>query len=73
MRLCFYVIRAFLPSLPGGRRYADLGIKSPPDLADAVLGVALPFLLYGRPGDRVDRQTRYTSQPAEKHDAPDIV
>ena len=31
VRLCFYVIRAFLPSLPGGRRHADHGIKSPPD------------------------------------------
>jgi hypothetical protein len=30
MRLCFYVIRSFLPSLPGGRRDADPGIKSPP-------------------------------------------
>ena len=29
VRLCFYVIRAFLPSLPSGRRYAHPGIKSP--------------------------------------------
>ena len=29
--LCFYVIRSFLPSLPGGRRHTDLGIKTPPD------------------------------------------
>ena len=32
MRLCFYVIRSFLPSLPGRRRDADHGIKSPPDI-----------------------------------------
>ena len=30
MRLCFYVIRAFLPSLPGGRRYTHPGVKLPP-------------------------------------------
>ena len=28
--LCFYVLRAFLPSLPGRRRCADLVIKTPP-------------------------------------------
>jgi hypothetical protein len=26
----FYVLRAFFPSLPGGCRHADLGIKAPP-------------------------------------------
>ena len=30
MRLCFYVIPSFLPSLPAGCRDADLPIKSPP-------------------------------------------
>ena len=28
--LCFYVLRAFLPSLPGWCRHADPGIKTPP-------------------------------------------
>ena len=29
--IMFYVISSFLPSLPGRRRDADPGIKSPPD------------------------------------------
>ena len=29
--LCFYVLRAFLPSLRGRARYADLRIKTSPD------------------------------------------
>ena len=27
MRLCFYVLRAFLPSLPGRCRHTDHGVK----------------------------------------------
>ena len=30
MRLCFYVLRAFLPSLPARCRNADLKLKLPP-------------------------------------------
>ena len=31
VRLCFYVLAACLPSLPGTGRYADLTVKLPPD------------------------------------------
>ena len=30
LTLCFYVLGAFLPSVPGRARHADPGIKTPP-------------------------------------------
>ena len=39
MRLCFYVIRSFLPSLPGRRRDAHLRIKSEVAAGSMYIGV----------------------------------
>ena len=53
LTLCFYVLGAFLPSVPGRARHADLLIKTPP-------GAGVPSQIFASLGS-VDKTICYLS------------